>query len=304
MMKKEKEDLLRKQRKFYSKDGDYLTMLNVYYALREFMSNTPSGNAIFWCKENGINKRAFVNRSGGKDWDLIGDKARRINDTLEKIVKPPELRKKFYNQYKKDGAIESITEINKEIKQIKNMVIDPDDDILNADLPINNKIIQTGGYLAKEYELNLFPNAEKSNSRQNNILMALALGNITNIAVLQDKKGTYKTCFPQEKVYCKGDMGSSLKSNPQHLIYHELFTMRKDQKILKLNLTTNVPTSIINNLKKTYSEFIKTCFEKPTGKIDYGYSDKKSWKKSDKKFGKKYDKKFGKKYNKKYTKKV
>jgi hypothetical protein len=29
MMKKEKEDLERKQKKFYSKDGDYITILNV-----------------------------------------------------------------------------------------------------------------------------------------------------------------------------------------------------------------------------------------------------------------------------------
>jgi HrpA-like RNA helicase len=256
MMKKEKEDLERKQKKFYSKDGDYITILNVYYALKDYMKNNPYGNPVYWCKENGINKRAFISKYGGEKWDLLGEKARKVNDTLEKIVKPMELRKKYYNIYHKNGGIENISELNKEINQIKNMIIDPDDDILE-NLPISDKIMQSGGYNAKPYELNLFPNAIKSNSKQNNILMSLAIGNITNMATLIDKKGIYRTIFPLEKVNCSFDKGSTLKMKPKYVMYHELFTMRKDQKVLKLNLVTKLSPEIMNTIKKDYTQFME-----------------------------------------------
>jgi HrpA-like RNA helicase len=296
-IKKEMEELKKKQKKFYSSYGDYFTLLNVYYALKDYMKNTPNGNPKWWCSHHGINKKIFINKTypNNNNWDLIGNKALKLNDSLMKIVQPPELKKKYYEQYKKDGALENLKEINKEINNMKNMIIDYDDDILNVNMKLNNKMLQNGGYSIKPYELNLFPNALLFDKKENNILMCLAIGNITNIARLFDKKGMYLTCFPEKKVISKPDMNSTLSTKPSLLLYHELFTMRKNQNILKLNLVTKLPTEITKILKKENEIFIKICFQKKINKslfIHYNKKNKKTkkTKKIKKKFIIKYKK--------------
>jgi hypothetical protein len=125
---------------------------------------------------------------------------------------------------------------------------------------MDSNFIQKGGYKAKSYELNLFPNANMYNSREKNILMALSIGNIINFAKLNDsKKNIYKTCFPIKKVFCKFDPHTSLLSNSNLVIYNELFKRRKEEKILKLNLVTKITNDILSNIKKLNKESIKIC---------------------------------------------
>jgi len=286
-MRKEEMEYTKIQKSFYSQYGDYFTILNVYQGLKEYMSkniNTEERNPKNWCKMNGISSRVFIKKDykKSKEWDLILDKSRKISDILRKIVRPPELTKKYYNEYKKDGGIENLSQINKEIRDQKNMIIDADINILD-NIPINNKVatnfIQQGGYRAKSYEVNLFPDAETYNSYEKNILMAISIGNITNIAKLNDsKKNIYKTCFPLKKVLCKFDPNSSLASKPSIVLYNELFMRRKDERILKLNLVTKIPNDILSVIKKKYDIFIKTCFQDENKD-----KDKKQDKKKDKK---------------------
>ena len=149
----------------------------------------------------------------------------------------------------------------------KNRIIDGDEDILDSNYKINSNMVQSAGYKARPYEVNLFPNASAMNSKEKNILMALAIGNICNLAKLTDeKKNIYKTCFPLSKRYAKFDANSTLtiKNRSKIVLYNELFTMRKDQPILKLNLVTKIPNDIILKIKKDYGPLIKTCFEKDT----------------------------------------
>jgi hypothetical protein len=171
-MRKEEMEYTKIQKSFYSQYGDYFTILNVYQGLKEYMSkniNNEEKNPKNWCKMNGISSRVFIKKDykKSKEWDLILDKSRKISDILRKIVRPPELTKKYYNEYKKDGGIENLSQINKEIRDQKNMIIDADINILD-NIPINNKaatnFIQEGGYKAKSYEVNLFPDAETYNS--------------------------------------------------------------------------------------------------------------------------------------------
>jgi HrpA-like RNA helicase len=270
-IKRQEELHKKKQKSFYSSYGDYFTLLNVYNELKNYMKNNPEGNPKIWCKENGISSRTFIKKSYPKDksWDLIGEKARKLNQILFKIVRPAHLRKEYYKEYKNDGAKENISEINKEL-QNKNKIVDPDADLLSDDIIIkvnNNNLIQNGGYEAKPYEINLFPEANKFDTKEKNILISLAIGNITNLAkIVDEKKNIYKTCFPIKKVFCKFDMNTTLstKNRTKIVLYNELFTRRKDEKILKLNLVTKLPQEIILKIKKDYNNFIKTCFEKET----------------------------------------
>ena len=112
----------------------------------------------------------------------------------------------------------------------------------------------------KNLPLTKYENLFKDNEEFRNmkVLMALSLGNITNLAKLVNKKdGKYKTCFPIEKVYAKMDRNSTLIKKPELIMYNELFTTSKDNKVLKLNLSTEVPKIIVNELKNKYTFIFK-----------------------------------------------
>ena len=310
--KKELEKIKQIHKKlFYSPHGDYITILNVYNALKSYMrrsSNDKNSDSINstnnsmnekkdpkkWCREHGISSRTFINRDYPKKsgWDFVGDGARKLKYILTAIMKP---------------------EKNKALIEIE-----PGENFLEQDivLPKNNLINITGGKSNVKINKNLetvnssknnskkyFPNAQKfidslqekiyssyelkniyykerkripltdnekklikkpnEEFRNMKVLMALSLGNITNFAKLVNKKdGKYKTCFPIEKVYAKTDRNSTLTKKPELIMYNELFTTSKENKVLKLNLSTEVPKIILNELKNEYGDIIKSCFEK------------------------------------------
>jgi pre-mRNA-splicing factor ATP-dependent RNA helicase DHX15/PRP43 len=307
---------------FYSPYGDYITILNVYNALKTYMrkssydKNSDSINSTNnsmnekkdpkkWCREHGISSRTFINRDYPKKsgWDFVGDSARKLKYILTSIMKP---------------------EKNKALIEIE-----PGENFLEQDivLPKNNLInIRGGESINNTKNVNsvknstkYFPNTQKFiNSLQENIyssyelkniyykerkripltdnekkiikkpneefnnmkvLMALSLGNITNFAKLVNKKdGKYKTCFPIEKVYAKTDRNSTLIKKPDLIMYNELFTTSKDNKVLKLNLSTEIPKIIINELKNEYGDIIKSCFEKEVVPFQIKSSKSKSHK--------------------------
>ena len=71
-----------------------------------------------WCIDNGISPRVFVDTRNKNSWDKIGNEVRKIENTLMKIVQPPELRKEYYKKYKDEGGNVSKRELEKEIKEI------------------------------------------------------------------------------------------------------------------------------------------------------------------------------------------
>ena len=339
-IKRERSTYESNQRKFHSPNGDYFTMLNVYNALKNYMNsgnknnkkkignanlngNTngelnsnnnakPKLNPKLWCKANGISSRAFVNKMYPKrgKWDLIGEKSRKIKNDLMKIVRPAILKKKYYNIYKEHVGLDTLEKINEDIKREKTQIVDKGEDVLSIEteeeIVIENDLdkLQSGGYRSKPYEVNLFPNAVNMGNDEKNILMSLAVGNICNMAKLTNSKtGIYKTCFPINKVYAKFDPNTTLsaKNRTNIVIYNELFTMYKDQKILKLNLVTKMPNEIILKLSKEERESIKTCFEKEKENIKrINIVNKQKVQKQQKQKKQKYDqkKKKGKYYKK------
>ena len=143
-------------------------------------------------------------------------------------------------------------------KSISIVIEDTNNRIINRTIDyipfINNMI---------ENSMNVNVNFMNMNSRDKNILMALAIGNITNMAKkVNAQKGLYKSCFPQEKIVVGIDRNSSLskKNYSEHIMYNEIFMIQKN--MLKLNLVTKMPNEIVLKIKKNYGQFIKTCFEK------------------------------------------
>jgi hypothetical protein len=222
-IKKEKEEFLNNQKRFHSQHGDYLTLLNIYNSLKDYMKNNTDGDPKYWCRKNGINSRVFVNRNKKNNWDIIYEKSRKLNDILMKIIRPARLKKEYYNLYKNDGGKDDIKMIENEINN--NLIIDPDNNILDTEL-YGGYIdeIKNRGYHSKPYEINLFPNSILLENKEKNILMSFIIGNLCNIAVLIDSnKKIYKTCFPINKVNAKFDQSTTLSQKylPKYILYNE-----------------------------------------------------------------------------------
>jgi hypothetical protein len=259
-MKKEQAEFIKIQKSFYSPYGDYMTILNVYKQLKKYMELNADANPKTWCLKNGINSRVFV-KNDSRGWDAIKNSTQRLNDILMKIVRPPELRNKYYSEYKNDGN--SGTKAQNSVELITDSSADIFNDAEFSDFNGAN-IIQQGGYEHRSYEINLFPDAVDMGSFDKNIMMSLSIGNITNLAKLINKgKVLYKTCFPMKKVFAKFDRNTTLmpKNITKLVMYHELFTMSKTQPTLKLNICTKIPADIIAEIKKKYKMNIPNCFE-------------------------------------------
>jgi hypothetical protein len=241
-------------------------------------SNIMDKNAKLWCKENGISSNVFINKFDKKNWDMIKINSNKIKyilssiynpikneniiqidgDFLEQNIQIP--KNKILNINKNSNKSNNLNSKNRNISffpNAKNFVKDQQNKIyvgkdINTILYKRRKRIE----LTKD-EINKI---EKYDEKFNNIkiLTSFAISNNINIAKLINKKNNiYQTIFPIEKVLAKTDRNTTLLKNPDYIMYYELFTTSNEQKLLKLNLTTEIPKDIINLLKKNNKNFIK-----------------------------------------------
>jgi len=246
-------------------------------------------DAMFWCIENGINYRLFVNNNP-KFWDKVGNESRKIDRTLMNILQPPELRHKHHNEYKNDGGTASKKAINIEIKEnkINSNSINPENKIQldeSEEIEVQKggfvqtefqNYIQYAGYNGKKYEVKFFQNIKPSSSKEENIMMALSHGLYINISK-KTSSNKYIACYPIQKSYCIPDKQStlSLKVKPTFLFYNELFMLREDQKDLKLNVVNKFPTSVTDEIKSRYKKYIEDCYKTNINKsISITYTSK------------------------------
>jgi pre-mRNA-splicing factor ATP-dependent RNA helicase DHX15/PRP43 len=171
--KKEVEKYKKKQHRFDSKYGDFLTIHNIYIEFKNYMklpkefgsddtmvggdldsdddSNNENINTISttesltkktfkdgmkWCIENGFRPNIFVNSKDKKNWDKVRNDAYKIDKTLMEIVQPAKLIYKNYKDYINDGGLMNKSDLKKEIKnELKNSnTIDPENKIKIKDI--------------------------------------------------------------------------------------------------------------------------------------------------------------------------
>ena len=265
------------KKKFYSPYGDYITILNVYNSLKKYMeSNTGDKNAKLWCKENGISSNVFINKFDKKNWDMTKINSNKIKYILSSIYNP--IKDKNTIQIDEDFLEQNINiPKNKILNMNKNSNKNSNSKTENISFfPNAKKFVkdqQNKIYVGKDINNILYKRRkrieltkdemnkiQKYDEKFNNIkiLTSFALSNNTNIAKLVNKKNNiYQTTFPIEKVLAKMDRSTTLLKNPDYIMYYELFTTSNEQKLLKLNLTTEIPKDIINMLKKNNKNFIK-----------------------------------------------
>ncbi len=266
-----KREFEKKKKSFYSAYGDFITISEIYQEYKNFLrsSNTlTKEDAFTWLRERYLSKRLFMGSGKQQVLDKIKDKVRKINRVLMDVIQPPELKKKYFNEVKSQNPNMTMVELNRQIKNNKmnDRLLDFESTIedMYNEKPVNSLVmdetIMSGGYEGKPYEKVFFPNLTMYEKKNDNICMALSLGLIINMAkIINQKTAMYKSCFPIERVKCKFDRDTSLqtKVHPALVMYGELFKLRKEQPILKLNFVNRIPTTVLTQLKDYYPDLIK-----------------------------------------------
>ena len=203
-----------------------------------------------WCKDHFLN---------AKKLSKVMQTSRQLYQTLQLIVKPYQFIKKPTREAM------SIKEVNSVLSELYNDVC------INADgnnkcLHINDEdgIQHIGGFvrtIEKEEEMEkLETNIKRFDIEDDNIMMALSIGNFVNVAMLaKGQKDSYVSCFAQVKKMCKIDRDSFVRGNPEMVMFHEIFQSSVDGRFLKLNMVNKVPSHVWNIIIEKYGKYIKFC---------------------------------------------
>ena len=103
-------------------------------------------------------------------------------------------------------------------------------------------------------------NVKRFDKEDDNIMMALAIGNFVNIAALgKGQRDTYVSCFASKKIPCKIDKDSFVRGNPKIVLFEEIFMAALDARMLKLNMVNVLPNNVWERIKNEYGKYIKFC---------------------------------------------
>ena len=129
---------------------------------------------------------------------------------------------------------------------------------------------QAGGFIKRiqqqEQIDRLEPHVRRFPTEEENIMMALAIGNFVNLAI-RAKQGdsVYVSCFATNKKFAKVSQESFLTSYgtssklPSIVMYDEIFQSSHEARFMKLNLVSKIPDSIFARIKELYGAHIKYC---------------------------------------------
>jgi hypothetical protein len=280
--------------------GDYMSMLKAFRLYSKFLSNNnepadkskniediqiPVEDIIEeniqeedvkikpsvrkWCKDNFLNARKLA---------AIKQMSLQFYRTLQQIMKPYQYEKPKGRALSKQEKAEikekiSIMEINSVLDELDPDVAisnEPNVDVdmnmnMNMDMDMDmNMKMQSGGFvrrIEKEEEMSkLEKNVKRFEKEDDNIMMALAIGNFVNIATLaKGQRNMYESCFATTKKMCRIDMDSFVKVNPKIVLFEEIFMGAADARMLKLNMVNVLPNNVWERVKSDYGKYIKFC---------------------------------------------
>ena len=219
-----------------------------------------------WCRDNYLNARKIAN---------VRQVSMQLYRTLQDIIKPYQ-----YEKPKGQGhtlSKKELVELKEKISIIEvNSVLNELDGGLGgvgvavgggSDSEFDNEdefIEQNGGFIrriAKEEEMEkLESNVKRFEKEDDNIMMALAIGNFVNISIIaKGQKDMYVSCFAIKKTPCKIDRDSFVRGNPKIVLFEEIFMAAVDARILKLNMVNVLPSNVWERIKSDYGKYIKFC---------------------------------------------
>jgi pre-mRNA-splicing factor ATP-dependent RNA helicase DHX15/PRP43 len=231
-----------------------------------------------WCRDHFLNAQRLARVRSISD---------QLYQTLQKIIRPitkpiikPNTPTKADRQHKADP---------KEIKEFKKfMAVDATMDAIDVEMPVQaqkhqlettksirqiesqnaDSGVQEGGFLKQIREIEkiekLEPAVKRFPTEEENILMALCIGNFVNIAI-RNKGGNqggndiYVSCFAQNKKFAKIDRDSFLDRPNKIIMYDEMFMSNINTKFMKLNMVSNIPDHIFQRIIELKGEHIRYC---------------------------------------------
>lgn len=289
--KKESQRYMQIMKGFAHPMGDFMTLLKTYRIYLKNAIKTPDiepelevvkvgdGEVLLeldeqneeqksvkkWCRDNYIhsNRMAQARKI-----------SRQLYDTLIKLVRPLE------QQYKKYTKRQSIDKKN--MKDLVNFAVvdevitELNDVVTKEGLKHERETkkemtqyykthldTQIGGFMNKiDKQLimdKLEQNVKRFPTEEENILMALSIGNFVNLAVKTKDDNVYVSCFAQNKKFAKVNRDSFLNTFPKMVIYDEMFMSSADAKYLKLNIVGKIPDNVFARIKELYGKYIKYC---------------------------------------------
>ena len=227
-----------------------------------------------WCRDHYLNARVLAD---------VKQNSMQFYRTLQEIMKPYQYVKideidkdRKGGKGGKDGKDRKLTKKEKEdikesitIMEINSVLdeLEPNIPISNMNMNINNDpdiVLQSGGFIrriAKEEDMQkLEPNVKRFEKEDDNIMMALAIGNFVNISTLGGgQRDMYVSCFANKKTPCKIDRDSFVRGNPKYVLFEEIFMSSEDARVLKLNMVNVLPNNVWERVKNEYGKFIKFC---------------------------------------------
>ena len=214
-----------------------------------------------WCKDNFLNARKLA---------AIKQMSLQFYRTLQQIMKPYQYEKPKGRELSKQEKAEikekiSIMEINSVLDELDPDVAISNEPNVDVDVDIDmNMKMQSGGFvrrIEKEEEMaKLEKNVKRFEKEDDNIMMALAIGNFINIATLaKGQRNMYESCFATTKKMCRIDMDSFVKVNPKTVLFEEIFMGSADARMLKLNMVNVLPNNVWERVKSDYGKYIKFC---------------------------------------------
>jgi HrpA-like RNA helicase len=225
-----------------------------------------------WCKEHYIN----ANRMS-----RVRFMSKQLYFTLQQIVRPMQPRnpnpKGKSKLEKQDEQLEqdldsNMTEIEiptpESIRHSRISKI-PDSKLDQLEKESELSIEQEGGFMqrirAQEAINKLEANVRRFATEDENIMMALGIGNFVNFAIRSKQAdNVYVSCFAQTKKFAKINQDSFLLAHtktklPNVIMYDEMFQSSHDARFMKLNLVNKIPDQVFARIKEQYSAFIKYC---------------------------------------------
>ena len=210
-----------------------------------------------WCKDNFLNARKLAN---------VRQNSMQFYRTLQQLVKPYQYEKGNEKGKEKGKGKDKMSVKDKISIMEINSVLDEIDTNEGGAMPIVEGVqtVQNGGYIrriAKEEEMEkLETNVKRFEKEDDNIMMALAIGNFVNISTLgKGMRDMYVSCFATKKTPCKIDRDSFVRGNPKYVLYEEIFMASADARVLKLNMVNVMPNNVWERIVSQYGKFIKFC---------------------------------------------
>ena len=238
----------------------------------EFENIKPSVKK--WCREHFLNANKLSQAK---------KTSQQLYFTLQQVLRPFQAKREprdFNKQLRKMSKAEKEKVVVDEVNSVMDEV-DPnfnlDDEIIKEmekaeklkkeEMEKMKKVTDTeqlGGYIRqieKEEEMQrLEPNVMRFEREEDNIMMALAIGNFINLSKkVKPYNDVYSSCFAQDKKLAQANRDTFLRSSPDIVMYDEIFMFIEHAKFLKLNMVNKLPDNVWQRIKDMYGKYIKGC---------------------------------------------